>query len=52
MPNFNRANLSLEPINVAINDAIERAAATSSRAPAAISRRVHCRARMRTARPV
>ena len=24
MPNFNRANLSLEPLNIAINDALER----------------------------
>jgi hypothetical protein len=30
---FNRANLSIEPINVAINDAIERAAATVAELP-------------------
>jgi hypothetical protein len=33
MPNFNRANLSLEPLNVAINDALERAAATRAELP-------------------
>src|SRR5262245_27334602 len=33
MPNFNRANLSLEPVNVAINDALERAAVTSAELP-------------------
>jgi hypothetical protein len=33
MPNFNRANLSLEPLNVAINDALERAAATKAELP-------------------
>jgi hypothetical protein len=33
MLNFNRASLSLEPINVAINDAIERAAATNAELP-------------------
>jgi hypothetical protein len=33
MPNFNRANLSLEPLNVAINDALERAAATGAELP-------------------
>ena len=31
--NLNRASLSLEPINVAINDAIERAAATKAELP-------------------
>jgi hypothetical protein len=31
--NLNRANLTLEPINVAINDAIERAAATTEELP-------------------
>jgi hypothetical protein len=30
---FNRANLSIEPINVAINDSIERAAATTAELP-------------------
>src|SRR5215471_21572613 len=30
MPNFNRATLSLEPINEAVNAAIERAAATAA----------------------
>ena len=30
---FNRANLSIEPINGAINDAIERAAATAAELP-------------------
>jgi hypothetical protein len=30
---FNRANLSIEPINVAVNDAIERAAATVAELP-------------------
>jgi hypothetical protein len=33
MPNFNKANLSLDPINVAVNDAIERAAATVAELP-------------------
>jgi len=33
MPNFNRANLSLEPVNVAINDALERAAVTMAELP-------------------
>src|SRR5262245_1240728 len=33
MPNFNKANLSLEPLNVAINDALERAAATRAELP-------------------
>lgn len=33
MLDLNRANLSLEPINVAINDAIERAAATVAELP-------------------
>ena len=33
MPNFNRANLSLEPLNVAINDALERAAVTMAELP-------------------
>ena len=33
MPNFNRANLSLESLNVAINDALERAAATKAEFP-------------------
>ena len=33
MLNLNRASLSLEPINVAINDAIERAAATNAELP-------------------
>jgi hypothetical protein len=33
MLNFNRANLSLEPINVAVNDAIERAAKTVAELP-------------------
>src|SRR5215831_901387 len=33
MPNFNRATLSLEPINEAVNAAIERAAATVSELP-------------------
>ena len=33
MLNLNRANLSIEPINAAINDAIERAAATSAELP-------------------
>ena len=50
--NLNRANLSIEPINVAINDAIERAAATSGRAPASVSRREHCRTRVPAQRPV
>jgi hypothetical protein len=31
--NLNRANLSIEPINVAINDAIERVAATAAELP-------------------
>jgi hypothetical protein len=31
--NLNRANLSIEPINVAVNDAIERAAATAAELP-------------------
>jgi len=31
--NLNRANLSIEPINVAVNDAIERAAATVAELP-------------------
>jgi hypothetical protein len=31
--NLNRANLTLEPINVAINDAIERAAARTEELP-------------------
>src|SRR6516165_7918178 len=30
---FNRANLSLEPINIGINDAIEQAAATAAEQP-------------------
>ena len=33
MLNLNRANLSIEPINVAVNDAIERAAATAAELP-------------------
>ena len=33
MLNLNRANLSLEPINAAVNDAIERAAATVAELP-------------------
>jgi hypothetical protein len=33
VPNFNRANLSTEPINVAINDAIERAAGATAELP-------------------
>jgi len=33
MPNFNRATLSLEPINEAVNAAIERAAATAAEMP-------------------
>jgi len=33
MLNLNRANLSLEPINGAVNDAIERAAATTAKLP-------------------
>src|SRR5262245_56276988 len=33
MPNFNRANFSLEPLNVAMNDALERAAATRAEPP-------------------
>src|SRR5215472_18172648 len=33
MLNLNRASLSLEPINVAVNDAIERAAATTAELP-------------------
>jgi hypothetical protein len=33
MPNFNRANLSLEPLNVAINDALERAAGAKPELP-------------------
>jgi hypothetical protein len=33
MPNLNRASLSLEPINVAVNDAIERAAAAKAELP-------------------
>src|SRR5262245_44411 len=33
MLNLNRANLSLEPINTAINSAIERAAATTAELP-------------------
>src|SRR5262249_50193178 len=33
MFNLNRANLSIEPINVAVNDAIERAAATTAELP-------------------
>jgi len=33
MLNLNRANLSIEPINVAINDAIERVAATAAELP-------------------
>ena len=31
--NFNRASLSIEPVNVAINDAIERAAAAKAELP-------------------
>src|SRR5215471_6281967 len=31
--NLNRANLSIEPINVAVNDAIERAASTTAELP-------------------
>src|SRR5262249_26928052 len=31
--NLNRANLSIEPVNIAINDAIERAAATTAELP-------------------
>ena len=31
--NLNRANLSIEPINVAINDVVERAAATAAELP-------------------
>src|SRR5262245_54738046 len=33
MPNFNRANLSLEPVNTVINDALERAAASRAELP-------------------
>ena len=33
MLNLNRANLSIEPINVAVNDAIERVAATAAELP-------------------
>src|SRR5215471_17179640 len=33
MPNFNRSNLSSEPINEALNAAIERAAATTAELP-------------------
>src|SRR6516162_9916745 len=33
MLNLNNANLSIEPINVAINDVIERAAATTAELP-------------------
>jgi hypothetical protein len=33
MLNLNRASLSLEPVNIAINDAIERAAATTAELP-------------------
>ena len=33
MPNFNRANLALEPLNVTINDALERAAAIKAELP-------------------
>src|SRR5215469_1348817 len=33
MLNLNRANLSIEPINTAINAAIERAAATTAKLP-------------------
>lgn len=33
MLNLSRANLSIEPINIAINDAIERAAATTAELP-------------------
>src|SRR5262245_43242062 len=33
MLNLNRANLSIEPINVAINDAIERVAAPAMKRP-------------------
>ena len=52
MPNFNRANLSLEPLNVAINDALERAAATKAELPwpylgASIGRRENDRRRSR-----
>ena len=36
---FNRANLSIEPINAAVNDAIERAAATP------LLSRLHARSR-------
>ena len=33
MLDLNRANLSIEPVNAAINDAIERAAATAAELP-------------------
>src|SRR5215475_193032 len=33
MPNFNKASLSIEPINIAVNDAIERAVATVAELP-------------------
>ena len=43
--NFNRANLRIEPVNVAINDAIERVSGDHSRAAAPLSRRQHRRRR-------
>ena len=46
MLNLNRANLSLEPINTAINAALERVTARDRAAARAVSRRVDPRARM------